>query len=140
LHASCIDDTEAHPIPLNDADQAIACSSGAILNDRTSLANETIEEGTLPNVRSPDQRDEWEPARQGFDFDLYFCLILTHAGVPLVIDVVRYCGVAAASSAARAMEAAFVRTLSVPPSSAILSATRSRSSMGVLVPPVMPTV
>jgi hypothetical protein len=60
LHAPCVDHTEAHPIPLNDADQAIASGAGTIFNDCTSLANEAIEEGALPNVWSPNQRHEWQ--------------------------------------------------------------------------------
>ena len=82
----------------------------AILNDRTALANKAIEEGALPDVRSPNERNKWQATRQRLGFGLCLELVLTHAGAPLVIEVVRYCGVAAASRAARAMDAAFVRT------------------------------
>ena len=59
LHAARVHHTKAHPVPLNDTDQPIAGSTGAILNHRTTLTNETIEEGALPNVRSPDQGHQW---------------------------------------------------------------------------------
>jgi len=110
LHAARVHHTKAHPIPFNDADESIARRTGAILNDRTALANEAIEEGALPDVRSPNERNKWQATRQRLSFGLCLELVLTHAGAPLVIEVVRYCGVAAASRAARAMDAAFVRT------------------------------
>jgi hypothetical protein len=110
LHAARIHHTKAHPIPFDDTDESIARRTGAILNDRTALANEAIEEGALPYVRSPNERNKWQATRQRLGFGLCLELVLTHAGAPLVIEVVRYCGVAAASRAARAMDAAFVRT------------------------------
>jgi hypothetical protein len=63
LHAARIHHTKAHPIPLNDADQSIARRTGAILNDRTALANEAIEEGALPDVRSPNEGNKWQATR-----------------------------------------------------------------------------
>jgi len=110
LHAARVHHTKAHSIPLNDADQPIAGGTGTILYDCTALANEAIEEGALPDVGSPNERHKWQATRQRLGFGLCLELFLTHAGAPLVIEVVRYCGVAAASRAARAMDAAFVRT------------------------------
>jgi hypothetical protein len=60
LHTARVHHTKAHPIPFNDADESIAGRTGAILNDRTALTNEAIEEGALPYVRSPNQRHEWQ--------------------------------------------------------------------------------
>jgi hypothetical protein len=72
LHAARVHHTKAHPIPLNDADQPIAGGTRAILNDRTALTNEAIEEGALPNVRSPNERHKWQATRQRLSFG--FCL------------------------------------------------------------------
>ena len=110
LHTTRVHHTKAHPIPFNDADESIAGGTGAILNDRTALTNKAIEEGALPYVRATNQCDKWQTTRQRLDFDLCLELFLTHAGALFVIEVVRYCGVAAASRAARAMDAAFART------------------------------
>jgi len=110
LHATGVHHTKAHSIPFDDTDESIARCTGAILNDCTALTNEAIEESALPYVRSPNERHKWQATRQRLGFGLCLELFLTHAGAPLVIEVVRYCGVAAASRAARAMDAAFVRT------------------------------
>jgi hypothetical protein len=63
LHASCIHHTKAHPIPFDNTDEPIAGRTGAILNNSTPLTNETIEEGALPYVRTPDERNKWQPTR-----------------------------------------------------------------------------
>jgi hypothetical protein len=63
LHAARVHHTKAHPIPFDDTDEPIARRTGAILNDRTALANEAIEEGALPYVRSPNQRHKWQATR-----------------------------------------------------------------------------
>ena len=63
LHAPRINHAEAHPIPLNDADQSIAGRASAIFNDRTSFTNKSIEQGALSDIRATDQRHQWEPAR-----------------------------------------------------------------------------
>jgi hypothetical protein len=62
LHAPRINHAEAHPIPLNDADQSIAGRASAIFNDRTSFTNKSIEQGALSDIRATDQRHQWEPA------------------------------------------------------------------------------
>jgi hypothetical protein len=63
LHAARVHHTKAHPIPFDDTDESIAGRTGAILNDRTALANEAIEEGALPYVRSPNERHKWQATR-----------------------------------------------------------------------------
>jgi hypothetical protein len=72
LHAARVHHTKAHPIPFDNADESIARRAGAILNDRTALTNEAIEEGALPNVRSPNERHKWQATRQRLSFG--FCL------------------------------------------------------------------
>jgi hypothetical protein len=63
LHAARVHHTKAHPIPFDDTDESIARRTGAILNDRTALANEAIEEGALPDVRSPNEGNKWQATR-----------------------------------------------------------------------------
>jgi hypothetical protein len=63
LHAARIHHTKAHPVPFDDTDESIARRTGAILNDRTALTNEAIEEGALPYIRSPNERHKWQATR-----------------------------------------------------------------------------
>jgi hypothetical protein len=58
LHPTSVDEAEAEAVPVGDRDQSIACCPRAILHHGAALANESIEERTLPNVRPTDQRDE----------------------------------------------------------------------------------
>jgi hypothetical protein len=60
LHPSRVNKPEAKTVPVGDCDQSITRRPCAILNDRAALANETVEERTLPNVWTTDQRDKWE--------------------------------------------------------------------------------
>jgi hypothetical protein len=63
LHATGVDDTKAHPIPFDNADQSIAGRSGAIFYDGTSLTNKPIEEGAFANVWTSNEGHQRQPAR-----------------------------------------------------------------------------
>jgi hypothetical protein len=88
LHSTRVYNTEAHPIPFHDANQAIPGGTCAIFHNRAPLTNEAIKEGALADIRATNERDERETTRQRFQFYLNF--VLAHAGVPMVIEVVRY--------------------------------------------------
>jgi hypothetical protein len=136
LHPSSVYQAKLESVPLRNRDQPVPCCSSTIFNNCSSLTDETIKERALPNIRSPNERNE----RQALLHHLLIRSLATaHWALGSVIEVVRYCGVAAEARASRAISPALPFTDSVPASSAIRAATRSRSSIGVLVPPVTPT-
>ena len=117
MHPASVNETEAEAVPVGDCDQSIACCPCAILNHGAALANETIEERTLPNVRAANQCNE----RQSLLRDLLHrdpCALRApgHWVSEVLSDVVRYCGVAAAASASCAISAALTFMPSVPAS------------------------
>ena len=141
LEPAGVDDDEPPAVPLGVAVQAVAGGPGAVLDDRRALAEEPVEQGALADIRSADDRDDRDPASSARHGQAAPAAP-TWSGPRGAVgsEVVRPAGVAARSSAAWASAAAWVLASGVPAISRMCSATSRRSSIGVDVPPVTPTM
>src|SRR5206468_1666372 len=142
--AARIDDDEASTVPLCVRVETVARRVRAILDHGRPLTDDAIEERALADVRPADHGNDRETneRRHGAPGPQAAPEIGPEIGpAPRVgSEVVRPAGVAALASAAAAMAPAFRRAFAVPNSSRIRSATAWRSSIGVDVPPVTPTM
>ena len=146
LEPAGVDEHEPAAVPLGIPVQPVAGGAGAVLHDRGARTDDAVEQRALADVRPADDGDDRERAAQpvrspgaGTGHARYAA---PEAGADVMCgsDVVRPAGVAAWPNAASARSAAFAAASGVPPSSRMRRATSRRSSIGVDVPPVTPTM
>jgi len=59
MHSSSVYKAKSESAPFRSCDEPIPRCSGTILYDRSSFADDSIEEGTLPHVGATDKGHEW---------------------------------------------------------------------------------
>ena len=60
LEAARVNDDEAAPVPVGVAVDAVSGRSGTVLDDRSAVADNAVEQGALADVRAPDDGDDWK--------------------------------------------------------------------------------